>query len=799
MATDWEEVKRLAADFQRTQLSQTLLRLSERNCVEIMRRLIDMKLLDVYFTSDGKEYVTDDQLLREIEDELYNSGGRISLATLAANLNLDYAQVESKSGQLSRTSSGDVSLVLGQLVSRQYKDSLAQEVDLKLQESGVVTIAELTKQYDLSADFLDGLITERLGSLVRGRTDPNDPRVILTNDYLAQYQSKVKGVLSAVTRPVALQTIINRYKFTENLFNSIVNDLISTKRLSGSLSGRTYIPEIYAKTQLEYVESFYKLNGYLDYSTLNRLGITNAQSYLQKRFGDQLCYLNTCAVGQLLNFQVESSIEECILNNSWIDLVTVMPSILSDLDINILIQKTLEQNKNLSDPTVILCDTLVVSKTFIAKLEKLFEPLMNKKAADDLASGLLLSLFAAQKSAKLDAMLLLAASDDGKSHRKSGGGGGGGKKGGGGGGGSGGSGSQGREIKTKAVKKKYKPGAKQSSKAGGDDSDNDDNQSSSSSANELTFLTVKEIETIVTKNIADIDDCPPDFIKQLALRIHGSLRTKYETIARQVFIASTTASSAKAKKSFSEVQKLIQQLYTNILLFDKGIKVLTNDELQQQLTKYLLRSLCSDIVNHLVIHFTTSEDIASIANPEVRLKLIGKLHDPNLKECIVKLNQTINGKSVDDFIAELDTCVGSGKCEIMLKRLDKKRERSVIAEHRQSLIQQLNESAAAAAVNDGQALALNLAVLLLFHRYRGELIHASGKFVPKLLDQLKSDLDTETYQLLYSAQELVIKQLSSSTTTKEPSDAIQQQLSAMIDKIKELAIVSLSAKKQTND
>ncbi len=35
-----------------------------------------------------------------------------------------------------------------------YLDSLAEEVNDKLQEQGQVTIAELTKTYDLPADFL---------------------------------------------------------------------------------------------------------------------------------------------------------------------------------------------------------------------------------------------------------------------------------------------------------------------------------------------------------------------------------------------------------------------------------------------------------------------------------------------------------------------------------------------------------------------------------------------------------------------------------------------------------------------
>ena len=179
-----------------------------------------MNLLDVIFTSDGKEYITEEHLLREIEDELYSSGGRIGLTDLVTILNVDYSHIETKANQLSRNSCGEISIALGQLVSRQYKDNLAQEIDLKLQENGIITIAELTKQYDLNADFIDTLITERLGTIIRGRTDANDSRIIVTNDYISQYQSKVTGVLSAVTRPVPLNTIVNRYKFSESIFNS---------------------------------------------------------------------------------------------------------------------------------------------------------------------------------------------------------------------------------------------------------------------------------------------------------------------------------------------------------------------------------------------------------------------------------------------------------------------------------------------------------------------------------------------------------------------------------------------------
>jgi hypothetical protein len=52
-----------------------LLRLGERNCVEIVAKLISSKLLDVVFTTDGKEYVTPTHLTKELKDEAYIQGG----------------------------------------------------------------------------------------------------------------------------------------------------------------------------------------------------------------------------------------------------------------------------------------------------------------------------------------------------------------------------------------------------------------------------------------------------------------------------------------------------------------------------------------------------------------------------------------------------------------------------------------------------------------------------------------------------------------------------------------------------
>jgi len=52
-----------------------IFRLGERNCIEIVAKLISSKLLDVVFTVDGKEYVTPIHLTKELKDEAYVQGG----------------------------------------------------------------------------------------------------------------------------------------------------------------------------------------------------------------------------------------------------------------------------------------------------------------------------------------------------------------------------------------------------------------------------------------------------------------------------------------------------------------------------------------------------------------------------------------------------------------------------------------------------------------------------------------------------------------------------------------------------
>lgn len=847
-SSEWEEVKKLAMDFQRTQQMSSVQKLSERNCVDIVKRLIEMKLLDVIFTNDGKEYLTGDQLTREIENELYAAGGRVAISELVGLLNVDYSHIEAKAHQLVRTASGGeaVSLVLEQLISRDFKDALAAEIDLHLQEAGTVAVSELSKSYDLPAEFLLNLLEERLDVLVKGKLD-REARVLYTHDYLARFEAKVIGVFSALTRPIALQTVVNRYGIAEKILTATLETLLSRRRILGTVSGPTFIPEVYSKTQQEYVVSFYKHNRYLDYSTLAKLGISNGRAFLEKKFGggsggtnsssSELIYLNQCAVDRLLAFQIETTAEEVVASGSFAHLLDILPSVLTAADAELLIRRTLETggNKALLEKECVLLEDggILVSRQFLERAKEFFAEERQKRAEAALRNGHLLAYFSKTAAAtKNQASFLKSAIEE--KHSKGGGdtegpstgGKKGGKKGSGGGGGGSGN-AQGREVKTKAVKKKYKTGGK-GGRGGGDDDDDDDQNSSSKKS--LVFMSLEEITQLLSKKLAAErkgtanrneemegggggEEVSEALVEGVAALIAEDLQRAYEATAREVFVSASAAAAAAANQpkrmSFAELQKATVEAYAQILLFDKGIQVFESADLKSKLVRYLQRTLCADLVNSLLAYFAFSstdhqqqqqqgdqQGPQSNTN-EGRAKVIGRIGDAEVRDSLSRLNNSLAAAEIATFLAELEAACP--RLDILLakkKGVERRREKVLLSEHRQLLLLQLQEVGEQQSETRDPILGLHIAVMLVFQATHEAMLHTSGKLLPAILATLAPPLvPAEVYTPLKASQELVLSLVAAAKEETAKRREITEQLLRLFDEYRPKVVAYRRPKK----
>ncbi|MXQ93089.1 hypothetical protein E5288_WYG019683 [Bos mutus] len=744
MADAWEEIRRLAADFQRAQFAEATQRLSERNCIEIVNKLIAQKQLEVVHTLDGKEYITPAQISKEMRDELHVRGGRVNIVDLQQAINVDLTHIENRIGDIVK-SEKHVQLVLGQLIDENYLDRLAEEVNDKLQESGQVTIAELCKTYDLPGNFLTQALTQRLGRIINGHIDLDNRGVIFTEAFVSRHKARIRGLFSAITRPTAVNSLISRYGFQEQLLYSVLEELVNDGRLRGTVVGgrqdkAVFIPDIYSRTQSTWVDSFLRQNGYLEFDALSRLGIPDAMSYIKKRYKTtQLLFLKAACVGQGLVDQVEASVEEAISSGTWVDIAPLLPSSLSVEDAAILLQHVMRALSKQAS-AVVFSDTIVVSEKFINDCTDLFSELMHQKAEkemknnpvhliteEDLKQISILESINTSKKDKKDERRRKATEGSGSVR--------------------GGGGSNAREYKIKKTKKKGRK----------DDDSDDESSHTGKKKPEITFMFQDEIEDFLRKHLQDAPEEP--------------LNKTYLEVVHSVYMSSTSSASGTGRKrTIKDLQEEVSNLYNNIRLFEKGMKFFTDDT-QAALTKHLLKTVCTDITN-LVFNFLASDLMMAVDDPatitsEVRKKILSKLSEET-KVALTKLHNSLNEKSIEDFLACLDSAAEA--CDIMLKKGDKKRERQVLFQHRQALVEQLK-------VTEDPALTLHLTSVLLFQFSTHSMLHAPGRCVPQIIAFLSSKIPEDQHALLVKYQGLVVKHLvSQNKKTGQGEDPLSDEL-----------------------
>ncbi|KAG5326650.1 UFL1 ligase, partial [Pseudoatta argentina] len=727
---DWEEVKRLAADFQKAQLSSTLQKLSERNCIEIITTLVENKLLDIIFTNDGKEYVTSQHLRKEIKDELYIHGGKISLVNLAQILNVNLSQITKAVTEIEKHNKG-LKVILGQLIDKSYISKIAEEINDKLVQHGCINVAELTLTYNLPSDFLLSVVEKELGKIIHAIQDSQDPKIFYTESFIARNKAKIKGALSAITKPTLLSAILGQCGVPERIFFSILDSLQEVKQVPGVVTGKQsgnsiYIPIIYSKSQNEWVENFYKQNGYLEYDALTRLGISDPSGFVKRHFpNENMVFLKSVAVGTVVTDQVDANIEEVIATGSFIDLYPLLPSVFSDEDAELVIKLA---TKKIRVNVHIFAKTVIVSEAFLQTLTKSLETVAEQKTREMVVSGRWIQSIAENKLKSKSADLILESKVNKKEERR--------KKATIG---KAGGGSQGRETKTKSTKKKYLQGKMQEN-----DSDQDETRQTAVGRGEITVITVEEVKTEVMKdeNVAVIEE----MADELACYLQPKLNKFALTLAEQLAQSNKTT-------NLSEIGKRLNILITNIRIFDKGIKHLDKAD-QAPLTKYLLKSLGIDFVTS-IFKLAAQQNMLQVAEnltTETRQRLLLEL-PADVKEPLTVIHKTVMGDSVEDFLNNADRAMAA--CCLVLKKYDKKKGRPQVHAHREALLEELNAT-------QDPALTLHLVTSVLFTAVTKNALHMSGRHVTTVLAFLQQQLEPNTMSTLFTYHDLVLNLLSAS-------------------------------------
>ncbi|EJW80325.1 hypothetical protein WUBG_08767, partial [Wuchereria bancrofti] len=336
MSATWADIQRLAADFQRIQLTESS---KKNNCVELISILINSKAIDILFTTDGKEYVTRNHLLNEVKNECIGREGRVSLYDLAYTLNVDYEHIES---------------TVSVIVKQGYIDVLCKSLNERLMDDGIVSISQLAKTWDLPAEILNSLVLVEVGSKVDAIRDGD---ALYTRSYLSAQRNILRAMLCGLTKVTPIARLQSELQLTNAMFWSLFDELDTMKEVPGKIVGaRTsnhclYHPNIYTVLVKQYILKTFLQEGILKLAVFKKLSVVEPKVYMKE-------ILKNTAYSKLIHFpsaiisikvwdEIEAAVKEEMNSKSVVDVRLYMPeTVQSKADIEHAVSSLIKNNED---------------------------------------------------------------------------------------------------------------------------------------------------------------------------------------------------------------------------------------------------------------------------------------------------------------------------------------------------------------------------------------------------------------------------------------------------------------------
>lgn len=706
------------------QLEATKNKLSERNCVAVIQRLINLGWLEVVYSCDGKEYITPKQLEKDILDELYVCGGRVAMTDLAQTLNVDYSHVEKKVTELlSRDTT--LSIHYGELISKQFFDNLAVEINETLQETELLPLTQLSREVSLPVSTLTKELVPRVGDLISGTYDKKTD-TLFTTAFVERQAAKLRGACSGATRPVHLGKIMEAHGITASLGHSCVKDMIKEGRLQGQLQGHStnpvFIPKLYTAAQNQWADSFYKQNGYITFDMMHNKGIDNPHSVVS-RFDNSLVLSSGC-VSKSVVTGTQSIVEEAIATDSYIELIDWMFDWCTEDDESKVLELVLANSE--TETYRILPSKAVISINLLNQLLSSFDGKIAEQVKSDAVDPKILSCLKKFDSASA----IVAESKPAKKAK-------GGKKG----------------------------------KKGKARDDGDEEYVAPKPVLSPTYLSVQQIEDEVKVLKFFIDNEPKEetTLPEISELLKKQLDSKYCAALDEEVRKKTMKSSKTQQKADEET---INSLYNTVLLCEKGLKVF-EDAVRSQIEKHILKTLCLDLTKATFTKLAEEHD-CPFQGDNMKLDSIVAYLPKNAKPFATSIITSVtSGTNVQEFIESYTELTDPQYTQLLVKKLDKKKERNMVFAQKQSLLEQLK-------TEEKSANLLNMACNLIFIKQHSTLLHVPGRCTSAVVKHISRDFTGPQLETINASLGAVVAEL------REESKMTEEQKQALRDLVTEV-------------
>jgi E3 UFM1-protein ligase 1 len=620
-------------------------KLSERTVVDIIQKVIARGKIKLIHTTNGKEYVAEEKITKEIQDEVKRSQGRISKLDLVKILEVPNNIIDSKiTALLSRDKS--LNLIEGKLITNYYLENVCNEVNEMLKVNGCVFLSDLSTRFDLSIDFFKRFLKERVGSSIKAKLYETR---LLTEDYVEAQKQRIRPVLIGSTTPLQLSYVIDNYQIDELIVEDLVRSLLDSGIVRGKFSANIFEPAIYSESQATYVKGVLTQNNFIEYAKLKNIGITkNAKEYikdLQKKdtsFTGGI-YLKEYFITSQLKNNFEYVFYDNLSKNISTNLASVFMFELQEEDIHTLLDSiSIKPNVVYSlNMNLIPCGLV---ETFVQSIS----PKLKEEASKQYNS------FIAKSKEKESKKKAEAES------------------------------SKDKKGKSKAKTKKGRQ-------------DDDEEEETAENYIQLTPQFKKDLENQFMKSpsLDDLND-KHETIQELFEKYAMVKINQLYTQNVNEFIKSKSQNTNDPKN----LMNLIENDYLEMKFTQKSLETLTkasNETNYQSSLKAVVAHICKkdllnlfkNILTYQLIHMKSKLDLNKINDPNQRKEIINSLTDDDLREIFSTLDDCLKNKNFIPFMNKLDE--SSKILAVSLSIYDKKKEKVLVEKYTKEFSNSIDE------------------------------------------------------------------------------------------------------------
>ncbi|CAI8616609.1 unnamed protein product [Vicia faba] len=760
-----DELLELQRQFEFAQQAKSSIRLSDRNVVELVQKLQQLQVIDfeLLHTASGKEYITLDQLRNEMVTEV-NRLGRISMIDLADVTGVDLYYVE-KLAQSIITDHGELMLTQGEIVTESYWDSIAEEINERLQECTQIALTELAAQLNVGLDLIASVLEPRLGTIVKGRLEGGQ---LYTPAYVARVSAMVRV---------------------------FVYGLVKGGEISGSVrAGVHWTPAVFAVAQKESVDSFFSQNSFISYDVLQKLGIPQPVQFLQvtnPRYPEGKPLVTTFVHPSMIEM-LDAATEDALERGSWSDSLSLLPSSFTPQDASKMlflcqsVQLALKSNKahifgdfyvlsssfmkDICDCTVKELETLAVSRS-LGTVKPGDLPIANEVKAGYDSSRLSVSSEMASDSGSNK------HADKGPKKKK-------GKATGNALANQSESGADNQEHTSTKSKKSQRKGKDTSSQTS-DSKQGSRKESLKMKEDNLSSPSEEWIMEKITALVPDFEeqgiDDPETILRPLANKLRPTIINTWMEKRKALF----KDNAERMKQLLNNLQKKLDESFLNMQLYEKALELFEDDQSTSVvLHRHLLRTVAAPMVDMLLhdldeqnklkngVEVQESPNSESISFSPGDRAAISKSFPGALSNKALAVVEALEGKRVETFMSSFRAV--TEESGLPLKKLDKKLERTLLHSYRKELTSQVS------AETDPVSL-LPKVVSLLYVQVYHKALQAPGRAISVAISQLTDKLDETACKIIVDYQAAAVTLLTLSATPDDEDSCASNRIREILE------------------